>query len=73
MWNFIYNLFISSFLNINNLGGKIIPKDANLVISQYCLGQRPELFYRPEEFIPERFIEKEYHYYSFLPFSAGQR
>ena len=55
------------------LSEHIVPAGATIAISQLCLGRRPELFENPEEFIPERFIDKEFHNFAYLPFSAGQR
>ena len=53
--------------------GQIVPAGATVAISQFCMGKRPELFENPDEFTPERFIDKSFHNFAYLPFSAGQR
>lgn len=53
-----------------------IPKDMQLTISVIAIHRRPELWERPNEFWPDRFLPehaKERYPFSYLPFSAGPR
>jgi cytochrome P450 len=53
-----------------------IPKDMQLTISVIAIHRRPELWERPTEFWPDRFLPehaKERYPFSYLPFSAGPR
>jgi cytochrome P450 len=53
--------------------GYTIPAGQALVISIVCIHHDPALFPEPNEFIPERFIERAYSVYEFLPFGGGHR
>lgn len=53
-----------------------IPQDMQLTISVIAIHRRPELWERPNEFWPDRFLPehaKERYPFSYLPFSAGPR
>jgi cytochrome P450 len=53
-----------------------IPKDMQLTISVVAIHRRPELWERPREFWPDRFLPEhaqERYPFSYLPFSAGPR
>jgi len=53
-----------------------IPKDMQLTISVIAIHRRPELWERPNDFWPDRFLPehaKERYPFSYLPFSAGPR
>jgi cytochrome P450 len=53
-----------------------IPKDMQLTISVIAIHRRPELWDRPHDFWPDRFLPehaKERYPFSYLPFSAGPR
>ncbi|MGF1567152.1 MAG: cytochrome P450 [Nodosilinea sp.] len=39
----------------------------------YLLHHRPDLYPNPKEFRPERFIERQYSAFEFMPFGAGAR
>jgi len=53
--------------------GYAIPAGAGLVISIVGIHHNPELYPEPERFIPERFIERTYDSFEFLPFGGGHR
>lgn len=56
--------------------GKLVPKDANLIIAPYFMARDPEIFENPLEFIPERFdvetTAEKTNPYAYIPFSAGE-
>ncbi|CRK93462.1 CLUMA_CG006998, isoform A [Clunio marinus] len=56
-----------------DFGDFIAPANANYNLILYTLFKNPEVFEKPEEFIPERFLSTEKSPYAFIPFSAGQR
>lgn len=39
----------------------------------YLIHRRPDLYPQPQEFRPERFLEKQYSLYEYLPFGGGSR
>ena len=39
----------------------------------YLLHHRPDLYPNPDQFCPERFIERQYGPFEFMPFGAGAR
>ncbi|AFY48695.1 cytochrome P450 [Nostoc sp. PCC 7524] len=39
----------------------------------YLVHRRPDLYPQPEQFKPERFLEKQYSLYEYLPFGGGNR
>uniref|UniRef100_J3LCS1 Cinnamate 4-hydroxylase n=1 Tax=Oryza brachyantha TaxID=4533 RepID=J3LCS1_ORYBR len=64
------------------LGGYTIPKGSKVVVNAWWLANNPELWETPEEFRPERFLEKESSVdatvggkvdFRFLPFGVGRR
>lgn len=55
-------------------GGKIFEKGSNLLFSIYEIHRHPDLWQRPEAFVPERFDEGSRKYSSqYFPFGAGPR
>ncbi|NJN72463.1 MAG: cytochrome P450 [Limnothrix sp. RL_2_0] len=54
------------------LGYKIVAKDI-LFGCIYALHQRPDLYPNPRQFRPERFLERQYTPYEFMPFGGGTR
>lgn len=59
-----------------DLDGKIIPAGVNISLSIYHLNRDPKYFTDPEEFKPERFLNKELwneNAFVYVPFSAGPR
>lgn len=50
-----------------------IPAGQALVVSIVGIHHDPELYPEPDEFRPERFIERNYSVYEFLPFGGGHR
>lgn len=59
-----------------NLGGNLIPKGTNFALFLYGLHRDPDVFQKPEEFDPDRFLPENVstrHPFSFIPFAAGSR
>ena len=55
------------------LRGQPIPHGTGLGISMYAIHHDPDLYPEPYAFRPERFLEREYGIYEFLPFGGGHR
>ncbi|VAI78555.1 unnamed protein product [Triticum turgidum subsp. durum] len=67
---------------IPSLGGYTIPKGSKVVVNAWWLANNPELWEKPEEFKPERFLGEESNVdatvggkvdFRFLPFGVGRR
>ena len=56
-----------------NLAGREIPAQTVLLGSIYSLHQREDLYPQPKEFKPERFLERQFSPFEFLPFGSGAR
>lgn len=57
-------------------GPYTVPKGTTVVVLQYRVHRRPDIFPNPERFDPDNFLPEraaKRHYYSFIPFSAGPR
>ncbi|KFK34577.1 hypothetical protein AALP_AA5G163900 [Arabis alpina] len=54
-----------------------IPKNTMIQINTYTIGRDPKNWTKPDEFIPERFVDNPIEYkgqhYELLPFGAGRR
>ncbi len=56
-----------------NLAGREIPPQTVVMGSIYSLHQREDLYPQPHEFKPERFLERQFSPFEFLPFGSGAR
>lgn len=56
-----------------NLGGYDLQPGTVLLGSIYLTHQREDLYPEPKKFKPERFLERQFSPYEFLPFGAGAR
>lgn len=53
------------------LGSTHVKKSDQVIVGVASLHRNPKYFDRPEEFIPERFLQKTKHPMAFIPFGAG--
>ncbi|WP_414543283.1 cytochrome P450 [Nostoc sp. CCY0012] len=53
--------------------GYDLPKGMMLSVSIYLTHHRPDVYPEPEQFKPERFLERQFSPYEFLPFGGGNR
>jgi len=58
--------------DIETMGYKF-PAETSLVPSIYSTHHREDLYPNPKEFKPERFLERQYSPYEFIPFGGGVR
>ena len=73
----IYPVAFIAFLRVANLPVKIMGHQFNsesmFALSIYLTHHREDLYPEPEKFKPERFLERNYSPYEFLPFGVGNR
>jgi cytochrome P450 family 110 len=50
-----------------------VPKGMTLVVSIYATHHRPDVYPEPKQFKPERFLERQFSPYEYLPFGGGNR
>ncbi|MBD2250725.1 cytochrome P450 [Nostoc parmelioides] len=55
------------------IGGHQFAPGTMLVGCIYLMHRRPDLYPQPQEFKPERFLEKQYSLYEYLPFGGSNR
>ncbi|WP_339835466.1 cytochrome P450 [uncultured Flavobacterium sp.] len=57
-----------------NFNGLTLPKGSNLLFSVYEIHRHPDFWYKPLEFIPERFLDEKIKFSNnYFPFGAGPR
>lgn len=55
------------------VAGHLFQPDSMVVPAIYLTHHRPDLYPEPKQFRPERFLEKQYSPYEFLPFGGSNR
>lgn len=55
------------------INGYIIPEKNVIIPSIYLAHHRPEVYPNPKQFKPERFLERQFSPYEYLPFGGGNR
>lgn len=59
------------------VGGFTIPKDSVVFINAWAIHRNPNVWENPQEFNPDRFLEKPYDFkgndFTYLPFGSGRR
>ncbi|WP_372365564.1 cytochrome P450 [Candidatus Uabimicrobium sp. HlEnr_7] len=53
--------------------GHTLPEKTAAILSIYLTHRNPDLYSDPQLFFPQRFIEKQYNSYEFVPFGGGAR
>jgi cytochrome P450 len=53
--------------------GKLLPPGTNVALSLLLLHQQESVFPKGHRFIPERFLDKKYSLYEYMPFGGGAR
>ncbi len=73
----LYPIAINAFPRIvkqpMNLMGYSLEPGAILLPSVYLAHQRPDVYPNPKQFRPERFLERQFSPYEYLPFGGGDR
>ncbi|SHQ88573.1 Putative cytochrome P450 [Mycobacteroides abscessus subsp. bolletii] len=64
---------IRTALEDDEIGGYLIPKGSQVIITQYALQRDPRFWKEPEKFNPDRFLTDKINRNAFLPFSIGPR
>jgi cytochrome P450 family 110 len=53
--------------------GVTYPSGCALIPAIYLVHHHPDIYPQPEQFRPERFLERQFSPYEFLPFGGGHR
>lgn len=73
----IYPIVPAAFLRVPQssleIMGYTFPAGSALALSVYLLHQREDLYPQPKQFKPERFMERQYSAYEYLPFGGSNR
>ena len=73
----IYPVVPAAFIRVPKSSIEIMgyqfPAGSALALSIYLLHQREDLYPQPKQFKPERFIERQYSPYEYLPFGGSNR
>ena len=69
-------LFARRAVGSDTLGGYYLPKDYHVWVCAFLTHRHPEFWRRPNEFVPERFLNKDIsdtHRFAYFPFGGGAR
>jgi cytochrome P450 len=55
------------------IGGRLLPAGVSIVPSIHLVHRRADIYPRPNEFLPERFLEQPPGTYTWIPFGGGVR
>jgi cytochrome P450 len=66
-------LFMRRVATDTTLGGKPLPKGANVIVSPLAAHHDPDVFPEPRKFDPDRWLSVDPPPYAYFPFGAGPR
>ena len=73
----IYPIALGTFSRIlkspMSIGGYDFEPGTSLMVSIYALHHREDLYPEPKQFRPERFLQRQYTSYEYIPFGGGSR
>ncbi len=55
------------------IGERTVMPDQALVVSIVGIHHNPQLYPEPDAFLPQRFLDRKYNIYEFIPFGGGHR
>ncbi|BAF11469.1 Os03g0248300, partial [Oryza sativa Japonica Group] len=59
------------------IGGYTVPKGATVMVNIWAIGRDSKVWFEPDKFIPERFLQKEVDFrgrdFELIPFGSGRR
>jgi cytochrome P450 family 110 len=73
MYPIVANAFARFVTSPIEIMGYQLPKGTLIVPSIYMAHHRQEVYPQPKQFKPERFLERQFSPYEFLPFGGGSR
>ncbi len=69
----VISIVLRRLMQPMEIGGYLLPAGVSIVPSIYLLHRRADLYPRPHEFEPERFLEQPPGTYTWIPFGGGVR
>jgi cytochrome P450 len=77
----VISIVLRKLVEPMEIGGRLLPAGVSIVPSIYLVQRRADIYPRPDEFLPERFIEAEggkaggraINSYTWIPFGGGVR
>lgn len=77
----VISIVLRKLVEPMEIGGRMLPAGVSIVPAIHLVHRRPDIYPRPDEFIPERFIESEggsaggraINTYTWIPFGGGVR
>ncbi|MGA9876869.1 MAG: cytochrome P450 [Solirubrobacteraceae bacterium] len=73
----VISIVIRRLVEPMEIGGRLLPAGASIVPSIHLVHRRADIYPRPDEFVPERFLEQEGgrapQTYTWIPFGGGVR
>ncbi|MBW4506722.1 MAG: cytochrome P450 [Scytonematopsis contorta HA4267-MV1] len=73
MYPILANAFVRFATSPIEIMGYQLPKGTMIIPSIYMAHHRQEVYPQPKQFKPERFLERQFSPYEFLPFGGGSR
>jgi cytochrome P450 family 110 len=73
MYPIVANAFARFATSPMEIMGYQLPKGTMIIPSIYMAHHRQEVYPQPKQFKPERFLERQFSPYEFLPFGGGSR
>jgi cytochrome P450 len=69
----VISIVVRRLIEPMEIGGRLLPAGASIVPAIHLVHRRADIYPRPDEFLPERFLEQPAGTYTWIPFGGGVR